>query len=55
MAIVFSAPPAETSGTDPLQVIGTTTIDRREFGMKAFPLIVGNMVRVKISARVVPG
>ena len=55
MAIVFSAPPAETSGTDPLQVTGTTTIDRREFGMKAFPLIVGNMVRVKISARVVPG
>lgn len=55
MTIVFSAPPAETSGTDPLQVTGITTIDRREFGMKAFPLIVGNMVRVKIIARVVPG
>lgn len=55
MTIVFSAPPAETSGNDPLQVTGTTTIDRREFGMKAFPLVVGNMVRVRITARVVPG
>ena len=55
MAIAFSSPPAETVGTEPLDVTGTTTIDRREFGMKAFPLIVGNMVRVKIVARVVPG
>lgn len=55
MAITFSAPPAETVGTEPLDVTGTTTIDRREFGMKAFPLVVGNKVRVKFTARVVPG
>ena len=55
MAIVFSIPPVSTDGSEPLAITGTTTIDRREFGMKAFPLVVGNLVRVKITARVVPG
>jgi len=30
-------------------------IDRREFGMTAYPWIIGAMVNVTISARMVPG
>lgn len=51
----FSIPPFETTGTEPLTIVGTTTIDRRQFGMTAFPLVVGNSVKVTIRARLVPG
>ena len=30
-------------------------IDRRRFGMTAFPLVVGNKVKLTIRARMVPG
>ena len=33
---------------------GTTTIDRRDFGMKSYQLIVGNKVDIKLKARMVP-
>jgi polyisoprenoid-binding protein YceI len=55
LAITFSIPPFETIGNEALGIVGTTTIDRREFGMTAFPLVVGNKVRVTIRARLVPG
>jgi polyisoprenoid-binding protein YceI len=55
IALTFSQAPFETTGSEPLGVIGTTTIDRRQFGMTAFPLIIGNKVRITIKARMVPG
>lgn len=54
IAITFSRSPMESGGIEPLSVVGTTRIDRRDFGMKAFPLIVGNQVEVTIRARIVP-
>lgn len=55
VAVTFSSPPMDSGGTMPLTVEATTRIDRRQFGMTAFPLIIGNDVDVTIHARVVPG
>jgi polyisoprenoid-binding protein YceI len=55
LKIVFSSPPAETGSDEPISVTGTGTIDRRQFGMTAFPLIIGNQVKLTIRARMVPG
>lgn len=54
IVIGFSMPPFQTTGNEALAIVGTTTIDRREFGMTAFPLVVGNKVKVTIRARLVP-
>jgi polyisoprenoid-binding protein YceI len=53
--LTFSQAPFSTTGSEALGVIGTTTIDRRQFGMTAFPLLVGNQVQITIRARMVPG
>lgn len=55
LTVAFSMPPFETTGNEALGIVGTTTIDRRQFGMTAFPLVVGNQVKVTIRARLVPG
>lgn len=52
--ITFSVPPFSTGGTQPISIVGTGVIDRRQFGMTAFPLIIGAMVNVTIRARMVP-
>lgn len=38
----------------PVSFTGTTTIDRREYGMKSYQLIVGNKVDITLKARMVP-
>ncbi|WP_408590393.1 YceI family protein [Novosphingobium sp.] len=53
LAVTFSIPPIETAGYQPITITGTTTIDRYAFGMRAFPWIIGRMVAVRISARMV--
>jgi polyisoprenoid-binding protein YceI len=55
LAVTFSVPPFSTGGTQPISIVGTGVIDRRQFGMTAFPLIIGAMVNVTIRARMVPG
>jgi len=37
-----------------IRFTGTTTIDRREYGMKAYPMIVGSKVDITLKARMVP-
>ena len=54
LAVTFDADPLAQVGK-PVSFTGTTTIDRRQFGMTAFPLIIGNRVTVTIRARMVPG
>ena len=54
LAITFATPPMETGGTQPIALVGTTSVDRYAYGMRAFPLIVGRMVNVTIRARMVP-
>lgn len=52
--VTFSVPPFSTGGTQPISIVGTGVIDRRQFGMTAFPWIIGAMVNVTIRARMVP-
>jgi polyisoprenoid-binding protein YceI len=51
--VTFTADPIAQAGK-PVSFTGTTTIDRRQFGMKAYQLIVGNKVDITLRARMVP-
>lgn len=51
--VTFDVDPIAQAGK-PVSFIGTTTIDRRQFGMKSYPLIVGNKVDITLKARMVP-
>lgn len=53
LAVTFDADPVAQAGK-PVSFTGTTTIDRREFGMKSYQLIVGNQVDITLKARMVP-
>jgi polyisoprenoid-binding protein YceI len=53
LAVTFNADPIAQAGK-PVSFTGTTTIDRRQFGMKAYQLIVGNKVDITLKARMVP-
>jgi polyisoprenoid-binding protein YceI len=53
LAVTFDADPLKRVG-QPVSFTGTTTIDRRQFGMKSYQLIVGNSVDITLKARMVP-
>lgn len=53
--VTFSVPPMSTGGSQPISIVGTGVIDRRQFGMTAFPWIIGALVHITIRARMVPG
>ncbi|WDA41458.1 YceI family protein [Erythrobacter sp. BLCC-B19] len=53
LVVTFTADPIAQAGK-PVSFTGTTTIDRRDFGMKAYQLIVGNKVDITLKARMVP-
>lgn len=54
LAVRFAEPPTEADGLRPLRLEGETVIDRRDFGMTAYPLIVGRKVKITIRAVLVP-
>lgn len=54
LAVHFSSPPALATGHERISLSGVTTIDRRDFGMTAYALIVGRKVQIVIDARLVP-
>lgn len=51
--VVFDGDPLALAGK-PVSFTGTTTIDRRQFGMRSYQLIVGNKVDITLKARMVP-
>lgn len=51
--VTFNADPLTQVGK-PVSFTGTTTIDRRQYGMKSYQLIVGNKVDITLRARMVP-
>jgi polyisoprenoid-binding protein YceI len=53
LAVTFDADPVAQAGK-PVSFTGKTTIDRRQFGMKSYQLIVGNQVDITLKARMVP-
>jgi polyisoprenoid-binding protein YceI len=55
LAVTFSIPPARATGRETIDLTGTTTINRRDFGMTAYSFIVGRKVRIIINTRLVPG
>lgn len=54
LTVTFAQPPARASGRDPIALTATTAINRRDFGMTSFGLIVGKTVKITIRARLVP-
>ena len=55
LAVSFAGPPRRADGRAPLTLTGQTVIDRRDFGMTAYPLVVGRKVKITIRATLVPG
>ena len=53
LTVTFDADPLAQVGK-PVSFTGTTTIDRRQFGMTSYQLIVGNKVDITLKARMVP-
>jgi polyisoprenoid-binding protein YceI len=53
LAVTFDGDPLARAGK-PVSFTGTTTIDRRQYGMKSYQLIVGNKVDITLRARMVP-
>ncbi len=51
--VTFNADPVAQVGK-PVSFTGTTTIDRRQFGMKSYQLVVGNKVDITLKARMLP-
>lgn len=54
LAVTFDTAPASAKRGQPLTIRGETTINRRDFGMKSYSLIVGKKVTIKLKARMVP-
>ena len=52
--VKFSAPPATASGKEAIRLTGMTTINRREFGMTAYSVVVGKKVSITIRTRLLP-
>ena len=53
LAVTFDADPLALAGK-PVSFTGTTTIDRRQYGMSSYQLIVGNKVDITLKARMLP-
>lgn len=54
LRVTFETPPGQIGGRDPVSFTGIMAIDRRNYGMRAYSLIVGNRVTIAIKARMVP-
>lgn len=52
--VTFSSPPATANGREAIRLTGVTTINRRDFGMTAYSVVVGKKVSITIKARLLP-
>ena len=55
LLVTFKDPPAHATGRDPMVLSARTTINRRDFGMTAYSVVVGKAVTITIEARLMPG
>lgn len=53
LEVTFASDP-EAAGNGPVTFTGEMEIDRRDYGMRSYQLIVGNKVDIRLSARMVP-
>lgn len=54
LQVTFAQPPAELTGSEPVRISASTTIDRRQFGMNGYSMVVGKNVTITINATMVP-
>lgn len=54
LKVTFDQDPASNTGREAISFTGTMAINRRQYGMTAYSLIVGNRVTIAIRARMVP-
>ncbi|MEM7688804.1 MAG: YceI family protein [Pseudomonadota bacterium] len=54
LAVEFDTDPLKAAANQPVRFTGKTTIDRREFGMDSYQLIVGNKVKITLNAKMEP-
>ena len=54
LAVSFDKAPLAAAPGEAITLTGTTTIDRRKFGMTAYSLVVGKKVDIMLKARMVP-
>lgn len=52
--VEFDRNPLTAGSSEPINFTATARIDRRNYGMKSYQLIVGNKVDIKLRARIVP-
>lgn len=52
--VSFTAPPAKATGREPIRLSGRAKIDRTQFGMTAYRLIVARNVTISIDTLMVP-
>ena len=55
LAVSFDKAPMTAGRGEAITLTGTTTIDRRKFGMTSYSLVVGKQVDITLKARMVPG
>ena len=55
LTVTFRDPPAHSNGRDLIQLTATTAINRKDFGMNSYSLIIGKKVTIRIEARLMPG
>ncbi|QPC98066.1 YceI family protein [Qipengyuania soli] len=53
--VAFDTPPSKARAGEALALTARTTIDRRDFGMTSYSLIVGRKVDIRIRTRMTPG
>ena len=54
LEVVFEEDPDKAAANAPIRFTATTRIDRRDYGMTSYQLVVGNNVDVTMKARMVP-
>jgi len=52
--VTFDTPPEQAEPGQAVMLTGKMTINRRDYGMRSYQLIVGNKVKISIRARMVP-
>ena len=55
LTVTFRDPPGHATGRDPLQLAARASINRKDFGMTAYSVVVGKTVTITIDARLMPG
>lgn len=54
LQVTFAQPPSGIDGAQPMRISARTTIDRRQFGMNGYSMVVGKNVTITINATMVP-